>query len=135
MKEVFKIKDNLILVSDPKNGAWMLKGNNGIYSLEDEKFILYMLPLLEMKRDDFELELQNKIKDRNIEKSFPFILLLKYPFENNMEYWSMNALNWVYKEEAKLLFDWAKRINTKWMSQDLRHKFTAFFNSRDNRTD
>ncbi len=119
MTHLIEIKiDNKLLFLDD-NLIWKFKGNNGLYNIEEHNYIMYILPLLEYDIEEIKTKIPN-----DYFKSLPVIQLLKFPLDNKMKYWSELALKWIkdgnYKSD---LFNWAKDLDTHWMSQKLKHRF------------
>ncbi|MOA47496.1 hypothetical protein D3C78_1701360 [compost metagenome] len=60
--------------------------------------------------------------------SFPFSELIKFPFENRMNYWASLALTWIDERNENFgLDEWSKEIDLSWMSQELKHKYVKVF--------
>lgn len=103
-----------------ENSELYLKGNNGIYSINDKAKTYVFLPLLETRKNDF---IRFAIEANETLDSVRIWLntLIKYPFDNKMEHWSLLALLWI---DTTSFIDniWLYEIDDKWMSQKLKHE-------------
>lgn len=126
MTPIFQINHSLrIKINEP--GAWILETEKSDYLLEDGRYSLFLLPLLEHDYSRFIASLNENFLSKSINK-FPMRPLLIYPFNLKMEYWADLSLNWII--QTSLVTDlkpWANEQNTGWMSQKLRHRFFKVF--------
>jgi hypothetical protein len=111
-----------------ENNEWLLRNKDKTCFLSKPDCILGLLPLLELEYEDFLIRMEGLQISKDIISKFPLAELMKYPFENQREYWSLDSINWIEKSNKKQdLQEWAISIPTNWMSQVLRHKFKTMF--------
>lgn len=110
---------------------WLIKGPHNICYLSEPhepQCILSLLPVLEMEYNEFLNVLNSYNLDENVVNRFPLIPLLKYPFDNQREFWSELAIDWIEKSnKANDMREWALSIPRNWMPQKLMHKFRKVF--------
>ncbi len=107
------------LFIDKENTLFLEGGSGKIYNVEKYDYSMFLLPLLEVPYDDFFSQKNMKISER-----LRIIDLLKFSIENKMEYWAELALDWIETGGLyPVLTEWGKTIETKWMSQKLKHRF------------
>lgn len=127
MKKIFKIKEKKeILIDENKN--WLLKVDDRIYNVSKNSYSLYLLPLLEYEYKDLIKCIEKHGIINEFDKFFPLESLLKYPFQNEMKYWTQLSLIWLKQQSnIKAYYSWSKTVDQKWMSQELKHQFWKVF--------
>ncbi|MFI0428877.1 hypothetical protein [Mariniflexile sp. HMF6888] len=125
-KNKIQVDVNRTLFLD-ENSNWILEGVNGVYDLSKFNYSMYLLPLLKKEFNDF----KNEVEKSTSLEDFPFIELIKFPFENKMLDWSILALKWIVDGKLEDIFEnWAKTIDVGWMPQRFKHKFLKILKVR-----
>ncbi|XZF15206.1 hypothetical protein ACTHGU_03645 [Chitinophagaceae bacterium MMS25-I14] len=101
------------------NGEFILRGKEE-YNLKVKDYSLYLLPLLERERDSF-WSVFIKCDQANLDDLKRIINdVIKFPFDNKMEYWSEKAVSWIDQNDLSSYL-WLYVIDDDWMTQKLKH--------------
>ena len=130
------LEDEETLTGVSESGYWVLKYDNHISFLSDDKYLRDLLPCLKKSLNELHIQIDEELKKKQIpitvKDTFPIKGLVLTGLKSKSEFWAALALNWLehITIDNQIREQLQQIVKAKWASQKTRQKASKFLKGK-----